>query len=363
MINKTILLLPGDGIGPEVINQARKVIIALEEKGHSVDIKTALIGGAAYDEEGTPLPQRTLALARSSHAILMGAVGGPQYENLKKTLLPETGLLTLRKELNLFANLRPVRVYPELEVASTLKPEVVAGLDLMIVRELTSGIYFGQPRGLSVRDNGKERFAINTMMYTDSEIERIARFAFETAIKRQKKLSSIDKANVLEVSQLWREVVNRVAADYPEVAVSHMYVDNAAMQLVRNPKQFDVILASNLFGDILSDLAAMLSGSIGMLPSASLNGKSRGLYEPIHGSAPDIAGTGKANPLAAILSLAMLFRYSLNNASAANRIEIAVKKVLSQARTDDLNLNVPLVSTEEMGDKIAELIVSNDLEQ
>ena len=353
---KKILLLPGDGIGSEVIHAAEKVINALSECGHGVDTVSGLIGGAAYDVCGKPLPDETLVLARECDAVLLGAVGAPQYDTLERALRPESGLLNIRKSLNLFANLRPAQVFPELVAASTLKPEVVSGLDLMIIRELTGGIYFGQPRGIGKDDNNR-RLGVNTLIYNEDEIERIARVAFEVAKYRQRRLCSVDKANVLEVSELWRTIVTEVAADYPEVTLTHIYVDNAAMQLVRDPGQFDVLVTSNMFGDILSDLAAMLTGSIGMLPSASLDSNNKGLYEPVHGAAPDIAGTGKANPLATILSLAMLFRYSLQNNEAAERIENAVRLALGQARTADLDLPVPLVSTDEMADIVSQNII------
>ncbi|WP_455379833.1 3-isopropylmalate dehydrogenase, partial [Acidihalobacter prosperus] len=327
-MGRTILLLPGDGIGPEIIAEAVKVIQALKTK-FGLDIQTdqAAIGGAGYELSGKPLPDDTLAKARTADAILLGAVGSPKYDGLPREVRPERGLLGIRKALGLFANLRPAMLYSQLIEASTLKPEVVEGLDIMIVRELTGGIYFGQPRGIHKRENG-EREGFNTLVYSESEIERIARVAFETAMIRDKRLCSVDKANVLEVSELWREIVERVGREYPQVEVSHMYVDNAAMQLVRAPKQFDVIVTSNMFGDILSDAASMLTGSIGMLPSASLNTENCGLYEPIHGSAPDIAGQGIANPLATILSLAMMLRYSLGEPDMASRVEEAVGRVL-----------------------------------
>ena len=307
-----ILVLPGDGIGPEIVAEAAKVLECLrQERGLDVVLEYGLLGGCAVDELGEPYPEATRRQAHEADAILLGAVGGPQWERIERSLRPERGLLAIRADLELFANLRPALLYPQLASASALKPEIVAGLDILIVRELNGDIYFGQPRGIRTLDSG-EREGFNTMRYSESEIERIARVAFEAARKRHRKLCSVDKANVLEASELWREVVGRVAGDYPDVELSHMYVDNAAMQLVRAPKQFDVIVTGNLFGDILSDCAAMLTGSIGMLPSASLDRQGKGLYEPIHGSAPDIAGKGLANPLATILSTAMLLRYSLN---------------------------------------------------
>ena len=330
-----IAVLPGDGIGPEIVAQAVKVLDALRRDGFKVEMEQAPIGGAGYDAAGDPLPQMTLDLARAADAVLLGAVGGPQYDGLERSLRPERGLLRIRKELNLFANLRPALLYPELASASTLKPEVVAGLDIMIVRELTGDIYFGQPRGIETR--GGERVGFNTMVYSESEIRRVARVAFDIAMKRGRKLCSVEKANVLECSELWKEVVIEVGRDYPEVELSHMYVDNAAMQLVRNPKQFDVIVTGNIFGDILSDEASMLSGSIGMLPSASLDLQNKGMYEPIHGSAPDIAGRDLANPLATILSVGMMFRYTFADGAVADRIDRAVRKVIAQGlRTGDI---------------------------
>lgn len=347
-----IAILPGDGIGPEIVAQALKVLEVLRRDGLKIETEQAPIGGAGYDAAGDPLPEATLALARAADAVLLGAVGGPQYDSLDRPLRPERGLLRIRKELNLFANLRPALLYPELAAASTLKPEVVAGLDLMIVRELTGDVYFGQPRGVEVR--GGERVGYNTMIYSEGEIRRVARVAFDIAMKRSRRLCSVDKANVLECSELWREVVTEVARDYPEVELSHMYVDNAAMQLVRNPKQFDVIVTGNIFGDILSDEASMLSGSIGMLPSASLDANNKGLYEPIHGSAPDIAGRDIANPLATILSLAMMFKYSFDDAATAQRIERAVKTVIARGyRTSDIwTEGCERVSCSAMGDAV-----------
>jgi 3-isopropylmalate dehydrogenase len=345
-----ILILPGDGIGPEVAAQARKVIEALAARhGFEALIEEGLIGGAAYDAVGEPLPAATLASARRADAVLLAAVGGPRYDTLPREKRPERGLLAIRAGLGLYANLRPAILFPELAGASSLKPELVAGLDLLIVRELTGGIYFGQPRGIETR--GGQRVGVNTEVYSESEIERIARSAFEAARLRGKRLCSVDKANVLESSELWREVAIRVGRDFPDVQLSHQYVDNAAMQLVRAPKQFDVIVTSNLFGDILSDIAAQLTGSIGMLPSASLNERGQGLYEPIHGSAPDIAGKGVANPLAMILSLAMLLRYSLRRGDLAQKVESAVRRVLADGlRTADIAAaGERSVGTVEMG--------------
>ena len=331
-----IAVLSGDGIGPEVTAQAVKILQALNRDGLKIEMEHAAIGGAGYDAAGDPLPAGTLQLARAADAILLGAVGGYQYDTLPRPLRPEQGLLRIRKELNLFANLRPASLYPELADASSLKPEVVSGLDLMIVRELTGDLYFGQPRGIHVNAAG-EREGYNTMRYSESEVRRVAHIGFQIAMKRGKKLCSVEKANVLETSELWREVVIETAREYPEVALSHMYVDNAAMQLVRNPKQFDVILTGNIFGDILSDEASMLTGSIGMLGSASLDQNRKGMYEPIHGSAPDIAGQDIANPLATILSVAMMMRYTFGLDEVADRIEAAVKTVISQGlRTADI---------------------------
>ncbi len=352
-----ILVLPGDGIGPEIVAEALKVLERVGEIGGlDLEIEQGLIGGAAHDAAGHPYPEATRDAARRADAILLGAVGGPQYESLERDLRPERGLLGIRSDLGLFANLRPAILYPQLASASTLKPEVVSGLDILIVRELTGGIYFGQPRGIEERDG--ERYGFNTAAYSESEIERIARVGFEAAMKRGKRLCSVDKANVLEVSELWREVVERVAKEFPEVELSHMYVDNAAMQLVRDPKQFDVMVTGNMFGDILSDAAAMLTGSIGMLPSASLNSEGVGLYEPIHGSAPDIAGQGKANPMATVLSVAMLLRHSLNRNDLAERIEAAVGRVLDQGlRTPDIfGEGMQLVGTQGMGDALVEAL-------
>ena len=347
-----IAVLPGDGIGPEIVVQAVKVLQVLSRDGLNITLEQAPIGGAGYDAAGDPLPDATLALAKAADAVLLGAVGGLQYDALPRDKRPERGLLRIRKEMNLFANLRPALLYPELASASTLRADVVAGLDIMIVRELTGDVYFGQPRGIEER-NG-ERVGFNTMLYAESEVRRVAHVAFGIAMKRGKKLCSVEKANVLECSELWKEVVIEVAKEYPEVALSHMYVDNAAMQLVRNPKQFDVIVTGNIFGDILSDEASMLTGSIGMLASASLDANNKGLYEPIHGSAPDIAGKNIANPLATILSVAMMMRYTLNQEAAALRIEAAVKKVLQQGlRTADIYTEgTKKVSCSDMGDAV-----------
>ncbi len=352
-MTQKIAILPGDGIGPEIVAEAVKVLEFLNAEGSvKVEMEQGHVGGAGYDAEGDPLPASTLKLAKASDAILLGAVGGPQYESLPREKRPEKGLLGLRSELTLFSNLRPAILYPQLADASSLKPELVAGLDIMIVRELTGGIYFGKPRAIEER-NG-ERYGYNTMCYGEAEIERIARSAFDIAMKRNKQVCSVDKANVLEVSELWREVVIRVAKDYPEIKLSHMYVDNAAMQLVKWPKQFDVMVTENMFGDILSDAAAMLTGSIGMLPSASLNAEGKGMYEPIHGSAPDIAGKGIANPLATILSVSMMLRYSLDQSAAAQRIEDAVGKVLDQGlRTPDImSEGCKEIGTAAMGDAV-----------
>jgi len=353
-MKKKIAILPGDGIGPEIMAEAVKVLDVLQTAhGLSIAMEEAHIGGAGYDADGQPLPATTLDLARSADAILLGAVGGTQWEQLERHLRPEQGLLQLRSELTLFSNLRPAILYPQLADASALKPEIVSGLDLMIVRELTGGIYFGQPRGIRTLENGESQ-GFNTLVYSASEIERIGRSAFEIARKRAGRLCSVDKANVLEVSELWRQVMNRLGEEYSDVELSHMYVDNAAMQLVREPKQFDVMVTSNMFGDILSDAAAMLTGSIGMLPSASLDSDSKGMYEPIHGSAPDIAGQGIANPLATILSVAMMLRYSLNEAALADRVETAVGTVLDDGlRTADITSDgMQTVSTASMGDAV-----------
>ncbi len=348
-----IAVLAGDGVGPEVIAEAVKVLRALAHGGLTLEIEQAPVGGAAYDAAGDPLPSATLELARKADAILFGAVGGPRYDVAPRAKRPEQAILRLRKELNLFANLRPAAVFPELADASTLRPEVVTGLDILIVRELTGDIYFGEPRGIrELEGGGREGF--DTMRYTESEIRRIAHAGFRAALKRGRKLCSVDKANVLETSQLWREVVSEVGKEYAAVALTHMYVDNAAMQLLKHPRQFDVIVTGNMFGDILSDEASMLTGSIGMLPSASLDENGKGLYEPIHGSAPDIAGKNLANPLAAILSAAMMLRYSLDQDRAATRVEAAVKKVLAEGyRTADIfQRETRKVGTREMGDAV-----------
>jgi 3-isopropylmalate dehydrogenase len=349
-----LLVLAGDGIGPEIVDQALKVVRHFIAAGElKVELDEDVIGGAAYDQDGEPLPARVLEKAKVAKAILLGAVGGPKWEPLPIAVRPEKGLLGLRSGLGLFANLRPAILYPQLAHASSLKPEVVSGLDILIVRELTGDIYFGQPRGIRTLENG-ERQGFNTAVYAESEIRRIAKVAFEAAMVRNKKLTSVDKANVMEVTELWREIVDEVAKDYPEVQVNHMYVDNAAMQLVRWPKQFDVMVTGNMFGDILSDEASMLTGSIGMLPSASLNDQKQGMYEPSHGSAPDIAGKNIANPLATILSAAMMLRYSFEREDLAQQIEQAVNKVLDQGlRTVDImSEGMQQVSCSEMGDAI-----------
>ena len=352
-VNKNILFLPGDGIGPEVCDEAKKVLLSVNELfGLNFKVSEELVGGDAFEETGNPLPNQTLEAAKSADAILLGAVGGPVWDDLDYELRPERALLGLRAELDLFANLRPAILSKHLSDSSSLKSEKVQDLDLLIVRELTGGIYFGQPRGKN--DSGLSAF--NTMIYSKEEIERIGRVAFEAARKRGKSLCSVDKANVLEVSVLWREIMSGLASEYPDVKLSHMLVDNAAMQLVREPKQFDVIVTGNLFGDILSDIAAMLTGSIGMLPSASLNSKNKGMYEPVHGSAPDISGKQLANPLAAILSIAMMLKYSFGLDEASLSIENAIEEVLSEGyRTNDLEgLEENILSTSEMGNKIVE---------
>jgi len=352
-----ILILPGDGIGKEIVAQAVKVIDSLNANHDmGMSLVEGLIGGVAYDETGSPLPEETINSAKSCDSILLGAVGGPKWESLERDLRPERGLLGIRAELDLFANLRPAILYPQLANASSLKTEIVSGLDLMIVRELVGGIYFGEPRGVELRDG--ERFGINSATYYESEIARIGHSAFQIAQKRGKRVCSVDKANVLEVCELWREIMEEVSRDYPDVALSHMYVDNAAMQLVRDPKQFDVMVTSNLFGDVLSDCAAMLTGSIGMLPSASLNKNNYGMYEPIHGSAPDISGKDIANPLATILSVSMMLRYSLNQEELADKINSAVSEVLDQGyRTADISSKRDkIVGTEEIGDLIVKAI-------
>ena len=348
-----IAVLAGDGIGPEIIAQAMKVLEVLRRDGLKLELEQAPYGGAGYDAHGDPLPATTLQLAREADAVLCGAVGGPQYDALPRDKRPEQGILRIRKELQLFANLRPAMLFDELASASSLKPELVAGLDILILRELTGDIYFGEPRGRRTNARG-EREGYDTMLYSEPEIRRIADVGFQAAMKRSKKLTSVDKENVLETSRFWREVVTDVATKYPEVELSHMYVDNAAMQLVRNPRQFDVIVTGNMFGDILSDEASMLTGSIGMLPSASLDANNKGLYEPAHGSAPDIAGRNIANPLATILSAAMMLRYTFNQEAPARRIEAAVKKVLAQGyRTADIDATeTRRVGTQEMGDAV-----------
>ena len=352
-MTKKIAVLPGDGIGPEIVAEAVKVLKALQSKGLDIALEYGLIGGAAYEDSGTPLPEETLVISRAADAILLGAVGGYQWESLDISVRPEKGLLGIRSELNLFANLRPAILYPQLADASTLKAEVVSGLDLMIVRELTGGIYFGQPRGVRTLDNG-EKEGFNTLVYRESEVNRIGKVAIDIARKRQGRVCSVDKANVLECTELWRETMITLAKDYNDVELSHMYVDNAAMQLVRAPKQFDVMVTTNMFGDILSDCASMLTGSIGMLPSASLDENSKGMYEPIHGSAPDIAGQNIANPLATILSVAMMLRYSLDQPAMAGMIEAAVSVVLEQGyRTADIYSDgMKQVGTVEMGDAV-----------
>lgn len=352
---RKIVILPGDGIGPEIIAEGRRILEAVNTQHDlGLTVQTCVFGGAAYDETGSPLPEHTLNACQDASAILLGAIGGPQYDTAPRDLRPERGLLGLRSALGLFANLRPALLYPELADASSLKPELVSGLDLMIVRELTGGIYFGKPRGIEERDG--ERVGFNTLVYSESEIRRIGARAFEIARQRGSRLCSVDKMNVLEVSELWREVMIDVGRDYPDVELTHMYVDNAAMQLVRAPKQFDVVVTSNMFGDILSDAAAMLTGSIGMLPSASLDESGKGLYEPIHGSAPDIAGQGVANPLATILSVSMMLRYTLQEAAAADAIEMAVSRVLADGyRCQDIaagKSGEKVINTQAMGDAV-----------
>ncbi|WP_319825406.1 3-isopropylmalate dehydrogenase [Thalassovita sp.] len=360
MTNPSLLILPGDGIGPEVMAEVRKIIDWYGAKrGVTFDVSEGLVGGCSYDAHGTPLTDETMARAQEVDAVLLGAVGGPQYDKLDFSVKPERGLLRLRKEMDLYANLRPAQCFDALADFSSLKKDVVAGLDIMIVRELTSGIYFGEPRGIF--EEGNERVGINTQRYTESEIERVARSAFELARRRNNKVCSMEKANVMESGILWREVVQKVHdEEYPDVELSHMYADAGAMQLCRWPKQFDVIVTDNLFGDLLSDAAAMLTGSLGMLPSASLgapmaNGRPKAMYEPVHGSAPDIAGQGKANPIACILSFAMALRYSFDMGAEADRLEAAIEKVLADgARTGDLlgpEGGTP-ISTAEMGDAI-----------
>lgn len=356
-----VLILPGDGIGPEVTAAAEVVLQALiKTSGFSLQLEYGMLGGQSIDAHGVPLTDDCLSRAKDSHGILLGAVGGPKWDGIERQFRPERGLLKLRQELDLFSNLRPAILFPQLAAASSLHAKLVAGLDLMIVRELTGGIYFGEPRGIEINAAG-ERRGFNTLAYTESEIIRIAHSAFRTAMARDKRLLSVDKANVLEVSELWREVMETVSAEYPEVQLSHMYVDNAAMQLIRAPKQFDVMVTTNMFGDILSDAASMLTGSIGMLPSASLNADSQGMYEPIHGSAPDIAGEDKANPLAMILSISMMLRYTFNENALASLVESAVSKVLDDGlRTADINDDSgKLVGTAEMGKAVANALLTN----
>ena len=352
-MNKKILILPGDGIGPEILTQAERVLEVLRASGEKIEWRHGLLGGIAVDPEGSPYPESTQKAAREADAILMGAVGGPKYDELPRELRPERGILGIRKDLQLFANLRPALAYEELAAASSLKPEVIAGLDILILRELTGDIYFGEPRGRRKTAEGFDE-GFDTMKYSTPEVERIARAGFEAARKRSGRLCSVDKENVLETSRFWRETVIRIGAEYPDVELSHMYVDNAAMQLLKNPRQFDVIVTGNIFGDILSDEASMLAGSIGMLPSASLDANNKGLYEPIHGSAPDIAGQDKANPLATILSIAMMFKYSFGQSDVSDRIEAAVKKVLRDGyRTGDIALpGEKVIGTQAMGDAV-----------
>ena len=353
-----ITLLPGDGIGPEIIAVAVDVLKVIgEQLDLSFTFQEALIGGAAIDATGEPLPTETLEICRNSDAVLLAAIGGYKWDSLPRHLRPETGLLGLRAGLGLFANLRPAAILPQLIDSSTLKREVVEGVDIMVVRELTGGIYFGQPKGIFTTETGEKR-GVNTMAYTEAEIDRIGRVAFETAQKRRKKLCSVDKANVLEVSQLWRDRIIQLASEYPDVELSHLYVDNAAMQLLRAPKQFDTIVTGNLFGDILSDAAAMLTGSIGMLPSASMGSAGPGVFEPVHGSAPDIAGQDKANPLAQVLSAAMMLRYGLNQPTAADRIEQAVLKVLDKGdRTGDImSEGMNLLGCRAMGEALIQAL-------
>ncbi len=356
-----IAILAGDGIGPEILTEAIKIIDFFKGSDRlDVEYEQALVGGAAYDATGKSLPDDTLALCQSADAVILGAVGGPKWDTIERDLRPERALLGLRSELELFSNLRPAILYPQLAAASSLKPELVEGLDIMIVRELTGGIYFGEPRGIRSKDNG-EREGFNTLAYSESEIARIAHSAFQVAQRRNKRLTSVDKANVLVSTELWREVVIEVGKKYPNITLDHLYVDNATMQLIREPKQFDVIVTTNMFGDILSDAAAMLTGSIGMLPSASLDKNGKGMYEPVHGSAPDIAGENKANPLATILSLAMALRYSLDKPELADAIEKAVGEVLDQGlRTSDIaTAQDTLVGTAAMGDAVLNQLHSN----
>ncbi len=354
----SVTLLPGDGIGPEILGVTVEILQTVaQQEGFALTFTKALIGGAAIDAVGSPLPAETLEICRQSDAVLLAAIGGYQWDNLPRELRPETGLLGLRAGLNLFANLRPAQILPQLVDASSLKREVVEGVDLMVVRELTGGVYFGQPKGIFTLETGEKR-GVNTMVYTEAEVDRIGRVAFETARKRGKRLCSVDKANVLEVSQVWRDRITALAKDYPDVELSHLYVDNAAMQLVRWPKQFDTIVTSNLFGDILSDIAAMLTGSIGMLPSASLGSSGPGVFEPVHGSAPDIAGQDKANPLAQVLSAAMMLRYGLNQPKAADRLEKAVSTVLDRGyRTGDIfSEGMTLLGCQAMGKALLEAL-------
>ena len=350
---KKILILPGDGIGPEIMAEAVKVLELLKSEGEQLEWSFGHLGGAAYDAEGHPYPESTQKAARAADAILMGAVGGPKYDALPRAVRPEQGILGIRKDLGLFANLRPALAYEELAAASSFKPEIIAGLDILILRELTGDIYFGAPRGRRTTADGHAE-GFDTMHYSAPEVERIGRVAFEAARKRSKRVCSVDKENVLETSRLWREIMINVSKDYPDVELTHMYVDNAAMQLVKRPKQFDVMVTGNIFGDILSDEASMLAGSIGMLPSASLDVNNKGLYEPSHGSAPDIMGQNKANPLATILSMAMMFKYTFNRNDLADRIDAAVKKVLKQGyRTGDIaQQGEKIIGTKEMGEAV-----------
>ena len=360
MSKSKVLILPGDNIGPEITREAVKVINTVKKRFClPIDMEYGLIGGAAIDSFGDPCPKETIASAKQSKGILLGAVGGPKWDKLELKLRPEQGLLKIRKELDFYANIRPAKIFDELLDSSSLKMDVLEGLDLIIVRELVGGIYFGEPRGIIVNDSG-DREGFNTYRYSESEIRRIAKIAFELAVQRDGRVCSVDKSNVLEATKLWREIITEVSMDFPEVSLSHMYVDNAAMQLIKDPKQFDVIVTGNMFGDILSDISAMLTGSIGMLPSASLNSSKLGLYEPCHGSAPDIAGKGIANPLATILSVAMMFRYSLGYEDKATLIESAVEKVLRDGyRTVDIKTssdNGMCLNTSEMGDRVVDAI-------
>lgn len=357
-MSTNLLVIPGDGVGPEIVAQAVRVVEQLgSSAGLSVNLEYADLGGSAYDKTGQALPDSTLSLAKSSDAILFGAAGGPKWDSLPRPDRPETALLTLRRELDLFANLRPAIMFPSLASSSSLRDEVVAGLNIMIVRELTSGIYFGEPRGVETLESGRRR-GINTLIYHDDEISRVAHVAFGIARQRDRRVCSIDKANVLETTEFWREVVTDVGVQYPDVELSHMLVDNAAMQLVRDPQQFDVIVTTNMFGDILSDISAMLTGSIGMLPSASLDSNQKGLYEPVHGTAPDIAGQNQANPLATILSLSMLLRYTLKQDRLADAVEQAVESVIDEGkRTPDIYFDgAEKVGTEQMGSAVLSAI-------